>query len=662
MRLQLHVTPSLGAPFKFEHHGPHIRIGRDPESELALEGDASQSVSWNHARVELTSAGAYLTDLKSTNGTFVNQSRIHNRIPLQEGDLIQLGFTGPKLKVLELDVGPAREKHVPSPGAVPQKRGGVAVASSPPAPGTTTVLTKSLAATRGMLDAMQRTQRNMLIGMSVVGVAILAVVVGGIALMVRTPARVVGEPKPVVTREPEPRNENTQVVVRSPTEKPAPEKEKTAASDPGSGPKLPPQPEQQPATPPRIAPKPIGRYADKGPPSIVLERQHDPDPWARLRPDEPVLTESYLVSLPGYRSKIFLKSGVHLTLWGNIPEFSRFPPVFESTVVLHDPQPGVDLDFTLERGRVLLANFKEAGEARIQVHFQQQVWGIMIPDNKSEVALEHWSFYPEDANFSTEPGRKGPLAILGLFTKGPSQLKIGQQEFRLGDLSMIEWRTLNPPPMAPRTLQMPPDWWTDKPPQTKEASDMVLGLLDLSKALNQNTSVVDAVLTETHEKYIANRVLGVRFLAAMDAIPHLVDALEDRQHQEVRDAATAALQNWITHSADHELELYRTLQEKRGLSKEKAEIIMRLLHLMSQADSSNPKTYETLIGYLDHDNLAIRQLALWHLIRLTPGELLKTIRYDPAEEAEKRKAGVDQWKKLLADGKLPPKPRQPPRR
>src|SRR5437870_11185062 len=129
MKLQLHVTPAKGAPFKFEHNGSNLRIGRDPESELVLEGDNSQSVSWNHARVELTAAGAYLVDLESTNGTFVNGKRIHERVPFREGDLIQLGYTGPKLKVVELAAQAAG--HAKKPGAA---------GAAPHAPGTTTVL------------------------------------------------------------------------------------------------------------------------------------------------------------------------------------------------------------------------------------------------------------------------------------------------------------------------------------------------------------------------------------------------------------------------------------------------------------------------------------------------------------------------------------------
>jgi len=666
----LHVTPATGAPFKFEHHGPNLRIGRDPESELTLEGDASQSVSWNHARVEISSAGAYLTDLKSTNGTFVNDKRIHERVPLHQGDVVQLGHTGPKLRVTELDVDGGRERHSPQ-AAGQQRRGGVAVASPPAAAGTTTVITKSLAATRGMLDAVQRTQRNMLIGMSVVGIAILAIVFVMLWRLSRPPiVQVVqdknGDSKPAAVQSVDQKAASATSAEKSTNGKSDDEKTKVVASNTAATQQQPKE-EKKPASAPPAEPKPIGSYIapQKGPPSILLQRQHETEPWARLRDNDRTYTENYLVSLPGYRSKIYLNSGVHLTLWGSLPEFSKFPPVYDTVVVLHEAAPGIDLDFTLERGRVLLANYKQPmGEAHIRVHFRHQTWDLTIPDNKSEVVLELWGLYPRDVPFSKDPGGKGPLAALGLFVKGQALLKIGSQEYRLGDLSQFVWSNANPNPMGPQTLPKLPDWWTDKVAHTRDADDMMLGLIDLSQSLTKNTSVVDAVLTETKEaKDIGNRKLGVWFLAAMDAIPDVVAALEDRQYPEVRGTAAYVLRNWISHSADHDMELYRTLQDKKGFSKEKAEIVMRLLHDLSDAEVADPKTYETLIGYLDHDNLAIRELALWHLVRLVPPDLIKTIMYDPTSDKEKRKAGIDQWKKLLADGKLPPKrPQAPPGR
>src|SRR5262249_33955720 len=83
----------------------------------------------------------------------------------------------------------------------------------------------------------------------------------------------------------------------------------------------------------------LGRYVapEKAPPSVLIERQSDPYPWGRLKPQSPVYTGKYLTSLPGYRSKVFLNSNVHLTLWGNLPDFSAVPPVLESVVMLNAP-------------------------------------------------------------------------------------------------------------------------------------------------------------------------------------------------------------------------------------------------------------------------------------------------------------------------------------
>jgi ABC transport system ATP-binding/permease protein len=66
-----------------------ISIGRDPASGLPLN---SPLVSWRHAQIEQTAAsqGAILTDLGSTNGTFVRGQRISRHV-LRQGDIIQIG-------------------------------------------------------------------------------------------------------------------------------------------------------------------------------------------------------------------------------------------------------------------------------------------------------------------------------------------------------------------------------------------------------------------------------------------------------------------------------------------------------------------------------------------------------------------------------------------
>jgi serine/threonine-protein kinase len=104
MKLRLEISLPQRAPFLFEHAGPAIRIGRDPSCELHLTGDTLNPVSRNHARIDLTSRGPCLSDLNSSNGTYLNGQRLGTRAVLKPGDRISLGKTGPKLRVLEIQL------------------------------------------------------------------------------------------------------------------------------------------------------------------------------------------------------------------------------------------------------------------------------------------------------------------------------------------------------------------------------------------------------------------------------------------------------------------------------------------------------------------------------------------------------------------------------
>jgi pSer/pThr/pTyr-binding forkhead associated (FHA) protein len=70
--------------------GKSVVIGRSAECHLRLD---HRSVSRRHARLFLTGSDWILSDLRSTNGTIVNGSRISNRW-LQSGDFIRIGAFG----------------------------------------------------------------------------------------------------------------------------------------------------------------------------------------------------------------------------------------------------------------------------------------------------------------------------------------------------------------------------------------------------------------------------------------------------------------------------------------------------------------------------------------------------------------------------------------
>ena len=402
--------------------------------------------------------------------------------------------------------------------------------------------------------------------------------------------------------------------------------------------------------------------------SVLLQRQGEAYPWAVLRPESKVSTAYTLVSLPGYRSLLDLDAGLRLTLWGNLPEFSPFPPVLESAVMLHAPAVGFDLDFTLDRGRAIVANSKPSGPARVRVRFLREVWEMDLQDAKSEVGLELWAL-PRGAA-TTSPGS---YLCLGLFTKGRVQVRTPRQTMDLGDHSRLSWVSQDPDELHRSLLPELPKWWAHPPENKSPEVQKALGsLLDWSDQLGGSGTepvnnkqpvkgdapIIATIKTQVEEgmKDPDNQDMGILFLAALDQLVPLVQLLKDRQNPSVRGVTLYALQSWLGRDGRHAGKLAQVLQEG-GDSKDESERIVRLLQFYSPEDLDKAKTYEALINCLDDDKLLVRDLAFWQLDRIGEGgrlpEDVKEIVYDPTMDREKRQPAIAQWKKLLADGKIP---------
>lgn len=76
-----------GRPLKEYAVGSIVTIGRLPDNNIAIDNPA---VSGHHARVVRNGNECVLEDLKSTNGTFVNQRQV-TRQTLRHGDVVLVG-------------------------------------------------------------------------------------------------------------------------------------------------------------------------------------------------------------------------------------------------------------------------------------------------------------------------------------------------------------------------------------------------------------------------------------------------------------------------------------------------------------------------------------------------------------------------------------------
>lgn len=71
--------------------GERMSVGKDETNDIALDGD--ETVSRLHAVLEQFPAGWCVTDLGSSNGTFVNGERIFAPQRLRHGDEVRVGRT-----------------------------------------------------------------------------------------------------------------------------------------------------------------------------------------------------------------------------------------------------------------------------------------------------------------------------------------------------------------------------------------------------------------------------------------------------------------------------------------------------------------------------------------------------------------------------------------
>lgn len=78
--------PQQGAVFAIQRNG--LLLGRDRNVDANLTED---TISREHARLLATSAGIYIEDLGSHNGTFVNDERVLQPTRLLDGDYLRIG-------------------------------------------------------------------------------------------------------------------------------------------------------------------------------------------------------------------------------------------------------------------------------------------------------------------------------------------------------------------------------------------------------------------------------------------------------------------------------------------------------------------------------------------------------------------------------------------
>jgi len=90
-RLVVVTSPDLNEGENFELNSAQLTIGRGNHNDIAISTD--EYASARHARFEPRQDGVWVQDLGSTNGTFLNGTRLERPRRLSRGDLVRVGET-----------------------------------------------------------------------------------------------------------------------------------------------------------------------------------------------------------------------------------------------------------------------------------------------------------------------------------------------------------------------------------------------------------------------------------------------------------------------------------------------------------------------------------------------------------------------------------------
>jgi hypothetical protein len=379
-----------------------------------------------------------------------------------------------------------------------------------------------------------------------------------------------------------------------------------------------------------------------------------PGSWQPLKAGAEVPAGKLLLALP--RADLRSRNGaVELMLVADVGKRGPYP-VLESAAAVND-DPAVDLDVTLVRGIIGLANRKAKGPATVRLRFRGTTWNLTLLEPGTLAGAELYARHPPGLPTLHDGKVEEPTVnvVLRVF-KGQAFVDMDGVGRRLqappGPAEVV-WHSVDRHPVIQRLEKLPPPILPQD--DTERAAFDAVAAASRSLTGRPIRAALDGLVKSDRR---VDRLVGVTWMGALDQLPQLLDALADARHADVRDQAILVLRQWMGRNAGQVGKLYQALKEHLHNSDVTARTVVQLLFGFNDEERAQPATYELLIGDLMHKQLPVRELAYWHLVRLAPAG--RDIPYDAAGSEAQRRRAVEQWQALIPEGRLPPHPKAPP--
>jgi hypothetical protein len=333
-------------------------------------------------------------------------------------------------------------------------------------------------------------------------------------------------------------------------------------------------------------------------------------------------------------------------------------PVLESAVRFHPPTTA-DLELTIERGIVILMNKKKKGEAKVRLHVQGETFELTLHDASSRVGIEVYGRHLPGPAELKDAKKDVPVTTLALFAlEGEVVISTEKQATRLQappGPALYLWDSVSRAFEVQR-FEVLPD--SVKPMSVVERKQFD-GICKHAAVWFAEPGLVGAALDKAvNSPHASERKSAVVAVGAIDDLPRLMGALENKDHADTRDMAVLTMRAWLGRGPGQTVKLFDHLTKVEKYSAAQAKSLLYLLNGVEPEKRGQAQTFVVLIQSLNHSKISLRELARWHLARLVPES--KSIAYDAAARAAARQEAIAQFRRLVPEGEVPSPPKKKP--
>lgn len=184
-----------------------------------------------------------------------------------------------------------------------------------------------------------------------------------------------------------------------------------------------------------------------------------------------------------------------------------------------------------------------------------------------------------------------------------------------------------------------PGWMTPREPTSAARRAMVA----FQKEILPETAISESLLPAVDSPFFYVAESAAKALALIEDVDGMVKTLRSGGHEAML-AAIDGLRNWLGRSPENSERLKQELGlifAREGLS----ETLFLLLHGYNSEDARDEIVAQQLVNWLDHPEPVVRELAFYHVTRLSGG--LK-MNYVPTQGAGQRSGAVRRWKDFVS--------------